>query len=696
MSNLASEREELTDIWSHFIAGKETPDEIKRLNPMVYQSWLRSREHNVDPFEEKVRILEGRSLEHQIRKSAALVDVSRSYMKKLFAFLNEEDEFVILVTDSDSIILDQIGGSEEKMARSKEDTHMRIGACRAENYVGTNGTDLCLHLDKPLQIRGAEHYLQAHHIFTCSASPIHDQNGVVIGALGVIGPVESTDRHTLGMAVAAADGIEKQLRLRLAYDEIKLSYTRLNRTLQAISIGVIMVDPEGNIVHHNKAADKILWQVGQDLNGKKLLKYFRPETDDLNLWMTQKDFFDREVTITLNNGQRISLSLTVCVIQSGERRVGTILTFDLTQKINQVVNRRSGFTARYTFDDIIGNSGELQGAKNLGMIAAENNSTVLILGESGTGKELFAQAIHNASKRSSGPFIAINCGSLPKDLVESEMFGYVSGAYTGASKEGMPGKFELADHGTIFLDEIGDMPLAAQASLLRVLQTKEVVRIGGKKSIPIDVRVIAATNVNLSEQVHNHTFRSDLFYRLYVFPVTLPPLRERKGDIRQLAEYFIQQALNSGDSIVNSISEEAISSLERYQWPGNIRQLQNVIQRSIYINTTGCITPRELPKEILDRPILEAPYGDEPAVIPRSIQARNAPVADIPSLRKKSQKSEEALLRQALAKTGGNLTRAANMLKIPRRTFYRKISQYNIEPSEYRTVNFEDENDSFD
>ena len=169
-----------------------------------------------------------------------------------------------------------------------------------------------------------------------------------------------------------------------------------------------------------------------------------------------------------------------------------------TRNINRVVSQRSGFTARYTFDDLIGESPEMIQAKAISRLAAERDSTVLILGESGTGKELFAQAIHNASARASGPFIAINCGALPQGLIESEMFGYVSGAFTGASKEGQPGKFELADHGTIFLDEIGDMPLASQAALLRVLQLKEIVRIGGKKSIPVDVRIIAATNRDLA------------------------------------------------------------------------------------------------------------------------------------------------------------------------------------------------------
>ena len=239
--------------------------------------------------------------------------------------------------------------------------------------------------------------------------------------------------------------------------------------------------------------------------------------------------------------QNIKYSVTTANYNNKfDQSIGYVISFREMKRIHKMVNKYSGFKATYTIDNIIGQSSQISYVKNLCLKASKSNSNVLILGESGTGKELVAQSIHNASSRRNEPFIAINCGALPKGLIESELFGYEGGSFTGANREGKPGKFELADGGTIFLDEIGDMPLDIQVSLLRVLQNKEIVRIGGNKPKSIDIRIIAATNKDLFKSIHDNTFREDLYYRLNVLTISVPPLRERKSDIKVLEQYFNQ------------------------------------------------------------------------------------------------------------------------------------------------------------
>ena len=251
---------------------------------------------------------------------------------------------------------------------------------------------------------------------------------------------------------------------------------------------------------------------------------------------------------------------------------------------------------KYTIDSIIGSSEKIQWLKNTTLRAAKGNSTVLVTGESGTGKELFAQAVHYASARRHGPFIKINCASIPENLLESELFGYEEGAFTGARKGGKPGKFEMASGGTVFLDEIGDMTMPMQAKLLRVLQEREIERVGGTRTTPVDVRVIAATNRDLDTMMKGGTFRQDLFYRLNIITLHIPPLRERPEDIPELCEALLYKINRSLQFELEGVSEEAMELLCRYDWPGNVRELENVLERSINLmEEIGKILPEHLP-----------------------------------------------------------------------------------------------------
>lgn len=328
-------------------------------------------------------------------------------------------------------------------------------------------------------------------------------------------------------------------------------------------------------------------------------------------------------------------------------------------------------TAKYTFDDIIGSCELMASAIDQAKRAAETPATVLLRGESGTGKELFAHAIHNASVRRRGPFVRVNCAAIAEPILESELFGYVEGAFTGAVKSGKKGYFEEADGGTIFLDEIGEVNPSVQAKLLRVLQEKEIVRVGGTKPVPVDVRVIAATNANLEQRVSEGTFREDLYYRLNVVPIFVPPLRARKEDIPLLIDHLCRKYSLEYGRKVAEITPEALDVLMHYDWPGNVRELENIISRTIinmkYNETT--ILPHHVPA--LGRaagPQWQAQKAEQSIPVPALDGSLEEVLAAV----------EKKVLQQALATAGGNKTKAARMLGISNRSLYYKLERHGI------------------
>jgi len=314
---------------------------------------------------------------------------------------------------------------------------------------------------------------------------------------------------------------------------------------------------------------------------------------------------------------------------------------------------------RYSLDAIVGNSEAIKEIKKIVARAASTDSTILILGASGVGKEVFAQAIHNLSSRRNGPFVAINCAALPELLLESELFGYEEGAFTGARKGGKPGKFELADGGTIFLDEIGDMPLNMQAKILRVLQERELQPIGGTKTVKLNIRVLAATNRNLQELIAEGKFRADLYYRLNVISFTIPPLKERKEDLPLLVDFIIHKLAREKHLAPKVFSEQAMKLLKAYDWPGNIRELENIVERGLYIADTNIVHTEHLPAYI------------------RNLNCQENS-AEIPSLKDAVRELERQLILKALKATGNNRQEAAKLLDLPRATFYHRLREFGL------------------
>ncbi len=331
-----------------------------------------------------------------------------------------------------------------------------------------------------------------------------------------------------------------------------------------------------------------------------------------------------------------------------------------------------GYTVKYTIDDILGSSPQMIDLKETLLKIAPRNSNVLITGESGTGKELIAQAIHNASLRRSGPFVKINCAAIPENLLESEFFGYEEGAFTGSKKGGQAGKLELANKGTVFLDEIGELPFPLQAKLLRFIQDREIQKLGSEETLISDVRIVAATNVNLEQLVKYKKFREDLYYRLNVVNLNIPPLRERKEDIAELVAHFIEKFNRSFKFKVAGVSPEVQTVFNRYSWPGNVRELENVIERAFNILEGNVILPSHLPSALLSQTVFNREKSDHPIDNIASALNKGQTLEEI------MDQLEKLVILQALMLSHGNKAKTAQLLNISRPGLYKKMAKLGL------------------
>ncbi|QGP93909.1 Anaerobic nitric oxide reductase transcription regulator NorR [Neomoorella glycerini] len=371
-------------------------------------------------------------------------------------------------------------------------------------------------------------------------------------------------------------------------EQLKIAQSQIETIFQTVTAGMLLLDKEGRVVTGNQAAASILGLKQEGLTGKEITQIFNGTSFDLTRrWRREVARINKRATI------RCLASLEP-VITNGSY-AGAVLTFTSLQDVHRLVGEVTGGHAGHGFENIIGASPALAKCKEKAATAAAGNSTVLITGETGTGKELLARAIHAASSRREKPFIAINCGAIPETLLESELFGYEEGAFTGAKRGGKPGKFQLADGGTLFLDEIGDMPLFLQVKLLRVIQEGAIERLGGLEKIPVDVRIIAATNQDLPRKVQRGEFRADLYYRLNVIPIEIPPLRRRKEDIPALLAHFLPLYCRRLQKPLPRLVPEVEKAFLAYDWPGNVRELENAVEYAVNMFSGTVITCAHLP-----------------------------------------------------------------------------------------------------
>jgi len=386
----------------------------------------------------------------------------------------------------------------------------------------------------------------------------------------------------------------------ISMETIRKERLRLLREIEGllsfITDPVLVVDAEGNIIHTNSAAEQVLQRsqimiiqknVTDFVESKPLLQYVKQGKPVANLHV--------RIVGSGRTNHHFSCRLHPLLVDT---QVEGAILFLTKPVLRQEQEKSFRYGTRFSLDDIIGSSSAITALKEQARKIAKSESTVLIRGESGTGKEVLAQSIHRLSHRSNGPFVAINCAAIPESLLESELFGYEEGAFTGAKKGGKPGRFELAKGGTLFLDEIGDMPLYLQAKLLRVLQERRIERVGGTKSIEVDVRIIAATHKDLESMIANNQFREDLYFRLNVIPLYVPPLRERKEDLYELIQYYMNKFCKRFGKEPKRFSSQALKKIFDYHWPGNVRELENMVEYIVNLEIGDLVTVSSLPASI--------------------------------------------------------------------------------------------------
>lgn len=677
-------KNQLNTAWKKYINNEDFDYSFMR--PEILESWKRSRNFLVNPYRTKTTILHSEDLQQRQAVNSLLIETVRPYMENLYSIVKGSGYYLMLC-DRDGYIL-HIQGDPDIIEQGKN-TLLVVGANRSEAFAGTNAIGTCLTLRKPIQIWHGEHYIQGHQAYTCSGAPIFDENQQLLGCLNLTGRYTEAHTHTLGMVMSAVDGISKEMKIRKAYEEIAFVSAQRTSILESVRSGFILLNKADKIIEINKGALEMLNIKYENAINKSIFELISLNcTEKSNYSFAEQDieFFDREVNVYHVGFSippvKFNMSINF-VDDSKGTRIGTLVRLNEIDQIHKLVNKISGYKSSFTFDSIIASDPDMLSLiKNCKRIA-KTDSNILILGESGTGKEMIAQAIHNDSNYSDGPFVAINCGALPNGLIESELFGYERGAFTGANKEGNPGKFELADGGTIFLDEIGDMPLNVQVTLLRVLQSREIIRIGGKHPKKINVRIIAATNRNLHEAIESKAFREDLYYRLNVFSIQVPPLRERGDDVIHLADYIVKKFNKLNGSAIE-LSPSVYDVLRKYSWPGNVRELENTIERAVNItddeeirieHITGRI--RNLAEIIGTQNIVGADNNGEV----KTVAFKN----DLTSGNTLSLESAEfKLILSSLEKTDGNIKEAAALLGISRRTLYRKLDKHNIRFDNHR------------
>lgn len=655
------------------------PCKYPEIDQEVAASWLRSKRAGVKSFapclDQKLTVQEFEKIRE---KNQQLIQVSGSLFKS-FRQLADAPGYALYLFGNDCVFLLLEG---EILSTPFAEYDSLVGRICDESTLGTCAHVLSMKLKQPVQLQGPEQYCVALQNLVASAAPIFDENGDITATTvlcqTMVNPpwdknFQEMCSHTLCLIAALAAAIEAQLklsrsnhhlqvtndRLIVANQELEMAYETLEATFACVDDIIVVIDKSGNIIRTNRSALHTFGFRPEEVGRRNLTDYLDKHSCLIDTILKgQTDSIEETFFVGKMEHSYVINVHRVCNSLTGELEAA-VLRLSPSEKVNAMVTKRTGATGRFTFADVIGQSLVMQQTIKQAKRFADSPENVLLIGESGTGKELFAQSIHN-QYRPYGPFIAINCAAMPRELIESELFGYEGGSFTGADRTGRPGKIELANQGTLFLDEIGDMPFELQSVLLRVLEDKQVMRVGGRRYKNVDFRLIAATNKDLWNMVEEGLFREDLFYRLSVLSIPIPPLRDRKGDVELLAETFIQRyclKLGLKLSILDSDAKEIIL---RYTWPGNVRQLQNAMIYAVNNAPDDLIQAKDLPNMVNNLITVSRKASNADKVFPLQDTERN-------------------LIESALKQTKNNVYEAAILLNISKSTLYRKVKKYHFD-----------------
>lgn len=603
----------------------------------ILQSWNRCQSLGINPEQKQARTALTTLELEKLLSDSDLFTAAKPIIDNIYHKLVGTGYLITLNDENGKMIY--LKGEPEIM-RKVEKMNFYPGMDWSEKAAGTNAIGTSIISKKPIQVFSAEHFCEGFHPMTCSSSPIfHPYTKQVIGAIDFTGLWPSTQPHTLGLAASLAQMIEQQLT-----SMYQTKYQKLEEYYQYSSIKwkdqPILVFSDQSVLANGDT--KLL----KALNLKKEMTYenylrnkeFLQDPDNFAAAIEEFSFFQLQPIIF------------------NQKEIGYMAIFNYKK-------RHSTTNPSLTQDhEIIGESAEMKSILQKCQQVSSFDTPVLLTGETGTGKELIAKFIHEKSSRKDKPFIAINCGAIQKELISSELFGYESGTFTGGKKEGKRGKFEEANGGTLFLDEIGEMPMDLQVHLLRVLQEKEITRLGSSKTIKIDVKIIAATHKNLESMIEEGLFRRDLFFRLNVISFSIPSLRKRKEDILPISYYYIKLFTKKYQKpFALHLSEHTKSFFLHYSWPGNIRELRNVIEHAVIFCQSSEIERSDLPDYLAD------------------IKAKQTESNQRSSTLSIRERTEMEQIRSLLFQTGWNISAVAKELQIARSTLYRKLKKYRLQ-----------------
>lgn len=625
--------------WERFLAGeRETATDVR--GPIA-ESWRRCRHGAVDHRRDSAPPpLAGDRFEELRAQRRHLLEASRPVMAMARDFLTETGTVMVL-TDANGTVMNMEGDTALRLQNATEAIHLLPGADWSELTCGTNAIGTALATGLPIQVHATEHFCYGIKKWSCSAAVVRDPfDGTTLGVVDVSGLETSYSRHSMAVVVNAAARIEN------AFAEIESEhrYRLLERCLaRAPRRGddlVVVFDRFGRPIGAGAELDTALRERGLPVEAATEL---RLDADGARPAWLREEWLEP-------------------VFDGGER-LGTVLVVPPRRPAKSPPPRRPAPTAPKAVDapftGIVGEDPALVSAVETARRVAPTAAPVLLTGETGVGKERFARSVHAASGAKDGPFVALNCGALGRDLLASELFGYAEGAFTGARKGGMIGKIEAANGGTLFLDELGEMPLDLQPMFLRALEEREICRLGEVTPRRVDFRLVAATNRDLKRDVAEGRFRADLYYRVAVVAIRIPPLRERTGEIPRLVAHFEAEAVRRYGLPARRLSPAAVRRLEAHHWPGNVRELRNVVESALLTAVDDVVEPADLPLDAAPAP---APAGAE---APADLSAMEA--------------LERDEIRRTLAARGGNVTATATALGLAKSTVYAKLKRYGID-----------------
>jgi sigma-54 dependent transcriptional regulator, acetoin dehydrogenase operon transcriptional activator AcoR len=653
---------------SALAAGAPAPD----IRAVVRESWSRALRAQIRPQMLQAPLVWDEDALENARRRADWLPLARRVVSLHHGLYAEGGHILSLFDAAGRMLLSD--GDPGALDGLKE-IGFQPGGLWAEHAVGTNGPGTALATGGPVHIIGAEHFCEGWNRWHCAAVPVRDPaTGDIVGAIDISGFREAAHPHTLTLAIAVATAIEQMLATRESERRVRVLGRLAEMAGRWPGDTVLAVDRRGAVVGTSSLVGAPIPALVSDPERLRTTLAEAVATTGADAGEVRLPGGIAATLLPVFDGE---LPVGACVVITG--RAGPASAAQLAggalRRAPAPLRRSAGDSLRYSLHDLVGQAPSLVEACRVAFVAAANTLPVLLQGESGTGKEVFAQGIHAASDRAAAPFVAVNCAALPRELIESELFGYVGGAFSGARREGSTGKFEAAHGGTIFLDEITELSPAAQATLLRVLQEGEVTRVGASRSRKVDVRVIAASNRDLDECRASGALREDLFYRLSVLTLELPPLRRRPGDVARLAEHFLAEAGRELKRSWCRFAPGVEAALQAYAWPGNVRELENLVRRLVALATGPEITAADLPL-----PIRQAATHAPRALggIPEAVTiGAYEPAGD----------DRDALAREELRlviEQASTMQEAAARLGVTRSTLYRRLERYGLKPA--RTV----------